>query len=138
MTNREVARALVKAGYLSEADVDAAATVLAHALTSAEAKQKKAAALDDEAYQHEMIAQAADLITDDEAISDYKDEASQVKTIEAAEKQVAADEAVVVAAEATMAAACNDAAAALLKAGLIDAANVDAVVGVIKKVWTVD
>ncbi|MDH3674856.1 MAG: hypothetical protein OES12_05115 [Anaerolineae bacterium] len=123
----EVSRALVRAGYLSEADVDAAAKVLAHALTTADANKKKAAALDDEAHQHDMIAQAADLITDDEAISDYQDEGVQVQTIEAAEKQLAADEAVI-------AGICSEAAAALLQAGLIEAANVDAAAGVIKKV----
>jgi hypothetical protein len=125
----EVARALVKAGYLSEADVGAATKVLAQMLTTADAKQKKAAALDDEAQQHDMIAQAADLITDDEPISDYQDEGVQIKTIDEAENQLTADEAVI-------AGICNEAATALLKAGLIDAANVDAAAGVIKQAWS--
>ena len=129
-TNVEVAHALVKAGYLSQADVDAAAKVLASALTTSDAKQKKAAALADETKQHEMIAQAADLITDDEPISDYQDEGVQVQTIEAAENQLTADEAVI-------AGVYHAAAAALLAAGLIDAANVDAATGVIKQAWTV-
>jgi len=134
-TYMEVARDLVKAGYLSDADVDAAAKVLAYTLVStADKKNKKAVALADEVHQHEMIAQAADLITDDEAISDYKDEEVQIRTIEEAEKQLIADEAVVAAATATTAGARHDAAMALLSTGLIDAANVNAVVGLIKKV----
>jgi hypothetical protein len=124
----DVAQTLVRAGYLSEADVDAAAKVLVQVLTTADAKKKKAAVLADEAHQHDMIAQAADLITDDEPISDYQDEGVQVQTIEAAEKQLTADEAVI-------AGVYRDAAAALLAAGLIDAAKVDAAAGVIKKAW---
>jgi hypothetical protein len=127
-TDVEAARALVKAGYLSNADIDAAARVLAPALTTPDAQQMKAAAQADEAQQHDTIAQAADLITDDEPISDYQDEGVQVQTIETAEKQITADEAVI-------AGICNQAAAALLTAGLIDAANVDAAVGVIKQSW---
>ena len=45
-----------------------------------------------------------------------------------------ADEAVVATAEATIAGMYDDAAAALLKAGLVDAANVEAVAAVIEKV----
>ena len=132
----EVAEALIKAGYLSDADLDAAVLVLAHVLkTATKAKKMKAVALADEAHQREMIVQAADLITDDEAIHDYTDERVQIRTIEAAEKQLTADEAVVTAADATIVGMYDDAAAALLRAGLIDAANVDAVVKVIKKVW---
>jgi hypothetical protein len=131
----EVIQALIKAGYLSDADVDAATKVLAHAsITTTAAEKKKAVALADKAYQHEMIAQAADLITDDKAISDYEDEGIQIKTIEEAEKQLTGDEAAVAAAEAKIAGAYHDAAAALVTAGLIDAADVDAVVEVIKKV----
>ena len=129
-----IVQALIRAGYLSETDVDAAMKVLAHAsITTTAAKKKKAAALADKAYQHEMLAQAADLITDDEVISDYEDEEAQIKAIEAAEEQLTADEVAVAAAEATITSAYHDAAAALVNAGLIDAANVDAVVGVIKK-----
>jgi hypothetical protein len=131
----EVAQALIKAGYLSDADLDAAVLVLAHVLTTvAKAKKMKAVALADEAHQHEMIAQAADLITDDEAIRDYADEGVQVRTIEAAEKQLTADEAVVAAAEATIVGTYDEAAAALSRAGLIDAAEVDAVAAMIEKV----
>jgi hypothetical protein len=131
----EVVRALVRAGYLSDADVDAATKALTYVLImTTAAKKKKAVALADKAHQHEMIAQAADLITDDEVISDYEDEEVQIKTIEEAEELLTADEAAVTAAEATITGAFHDAAAALVMAGLIDAANVDAVVGVIKKV----
>jgi len=134
-TYTEVAQALIEAGYLSDADLDAAVLVLAHVLiTATKAKKMKAVALADEAHQHEMMAQAADLITDDEAIRDYADEEIQIRAIETAEEQLTADKAVVAAAEATIVGVYDDAAAALLRAGLIDAANVDAVVGVIKKV----
>lgn len=134
-TYTEVARALIEAGYLSDADLDAAVLVLAHVLkTATKAKKMKAVALADEAHQHEMIAQAADLITDDEVIRDYADEGIQIRTIEAAQKQLTADEAVVATAEATIAGMYDDAAAALSRAGLIDAANVDAVAAVIEKV----
>lgn len=135
-TYMEVVQALIKAGYLNDTDVDAATKVLVHAsiATTTSAKKTKAAALADKAYQHEMIAQAADLITDDEVISDYEDEEDQIKTIEEAEEQLTADEATVTAAEATITGVYHDAAAALMTAGLIDAANVEAVVGVIKKV----
>lgn len=131
----EIVEALIKARYLSNTDLDNATEVLAHVpITNSDAQNKKAVALTDEVYQYEMIRQADELIADDEVINAYEDEALQIKTIEAAVGQIIEDESEIVAAEVAIASAYHDVAAALVGAGLIDAANVEAVVGVIQKV----
>ena len=57
-TYAEVAGALVRAGYLTDADLEAAAAVLADALVVADAEDMIDTALDDEAYQESMVIEA--------------------------------------------------------------------------------
>jgi hypothetical protein len=134
----KVAQALVTAGYLSETDVEAAAAVLADGLTVASAQDAKAAALADEDYQEDVIADAAGLAQDDAWDGDYQDAAYQQDRITNAEAQQAADEEILAAAQGSVAAAYADAAAALVTAELIDEANLEAVAGVIADVWIVE
>jgi len=133
----EVLQALVAAGYLSDADVEAAAAVLADALVAAGAEAAKVAALEDEAFQEDVIAAALDLAELDAEADDFEDAAIQGEIIEEAEKLESDDEAIIADAEATIAAAYADAAAALVSAELIDEAEADAVAGVIADVWVV-
>ena len=127
----EVAQALVTAGYLSEADVDAAVDVLADALLVSDAEEAKGDALDDLAYQERVISEAE--------VSAYGDGDAAVEedVIEGALDLEDEDETAIAGAEDTIAAAYNDAAASLLAAELIDEDNLDVVVGVITEVWVV-
>jgi hypothetical protein len=134
----EVSQALVTAGYLSDADVEAAAAVLADALVVAEAEDAEAAALDDEVFQEDVIAAAEDLADLDVDAGDFEDLAIQQEIIGDAEDEEFDDEAIIAGAEATIATAYADAAAALVAAELIDEAEADAVAGVITDVWVVD
>jgi len=134
----EVAQGLVTAGYLSDADVEAAAAVLADTLVVAEAQDAEAAALDDVAFQEEVIAAAKNLANLDVTAGDFEDFAIQQEIIDEAEDLELEDEAIIAAAEATIAAAYADAAAALVAAELIDAAYVDDVADAIADVWVVE
>jgi hypothetical protein len=128
----EVAQALVTAGYLSDADVDAAAEVLADALVVTDAEEAEAEARDDLAYQEQVITSA------EANAYGSQDKGVQEDVIEGAIERGDEDEATIEEAEDTIAAAYNDAAAALLEAELIDEANLDDVVGVITEVWVED
>jgi hypothetical protein len=136
--NVEVARALVRAGYVSDADVDVAASVLEDALVIESAQDAVAEALADEAYQEGLIADAEAMANLDAEMGTYEDEEMDMETIEDAQVRVDADEGVVANAQNWMAAAYRDAAAALLAAELIDEANADAVADAIADVWVVD
>ena len=136
--NVEVARALVTAGYVSDADVDAAAGVLEDALVAEAAQDAVAQALADEAYQEGLIADAEAMADLDAEMGDYEDEEIDMETIEDAQARVDADEGVIANAENWMAAAYRGAAAALLAAELIDEANLDDVADAIAEAWVVD
>ena len=137
-TYLEVARALVTAEYVSGADVEAAAAVLADALVVADAEDAEAAALEDEAFQEDVIAAALDLIKLDGEADDIEDAAIQGEIIQEAQELRSQDEAIIADAEDTIAAAYADAAAALVAAELVDEADLEAVAGVIADVWVVD
>ena len=136
--NTEVARALVRAGYVSDADVEAAEAVLGDALMVEAAQDAVAQALADEAYQEGLIADAEAMADLDAEMGDYEDEEIDMETIEDAQARVDADEGVIANAENWMAAAYRDAAAVLLAAELIDEANVDDVADAIAEAWVVD
>ena len=134
----EVAQGLVTAGYLSDADIEAAAAVLADALAVAEAQDAEAAARADIAFQEDVIAAAKDLADMDVTAGDFEDFAIQGEIIEEAQGLEVEDEAIIADAQATIAAAYADAAAALVAAELIDTADADAVADAIADVWVVD
>jgi hypothetical protein len=123
---------------VSDADVEAAAALLADALVVADAEDAKAAALDDAIHQDEVMADAIGLADDDALVGNYSDKAIGEDVVADAEERKAEDEAAIAEAEDTIGAAYDDAAAALAVAGLVDAANVDAVAGVIADAWVVD
>ena len=137
-TYAEVAGALVRAGYLTDADLEAAAAVLADALVVADAEDMIDAALDDKAYQESMVIEAEKWSDENAAAGDFKGADIDDEVIAIAEDQQLEDEAIVIEAEATIAATYTDAAAALLTAELIDEANLDAVAAAIDDAWVVE
>ncbi len=134
----EVAQALVAAGYLTDADVEAAAMVLTDALRIEQAKIEQTYALEDEAAQQELIAGLQIEASTDAAIGDYVGAQVAQDRIEKARAEEAEDEAIIEETGATIASAYDDAAAALLAAELIDEANLDVVAGVITDAWIVE
>lgn len=96
----EVAQGLVTAGYLNDADVEAAA-------------------VEDVAFQEDVIAAAKNLANLDVTAGNFEDFAIQQEIIDEAEDLEIEDEAIIADAEATIAAAYADAAAALVAADII-------------------
>ncbi len=137
-TTVEVANALVSAGYLTDAEVEAAAAVLADALVVADAEETIDAALDDEAYQEGVIVEAEERSDEDAAVLDFEDADIEDGVIAEAEDREVVDEQIIAEAEDTIAVAYSDAAAALLAAELIDEADLDDVAEAIADVWVVD
>jgi hypothetical protein len=138
VTNAEVAQALVTAGYLTDADLDAAAVVLADSLVVEEAQREEADALKDEAAQQELIAGLTIEASTEGAIGDFVGQQVAEGEIAKARAEQDEDEAIIEDAQATIAYAYSDAAAALLAAELIDEANLDDVAAVIAGVWIVE
>ena len=135
-TYAEIAQALADAGYLSNADLDAAAMILADALVVEEAEAIEAAAIEDHVDQEDLIAEAEVWASENAAVGDFESAEIDGEIIADAGEQELDDEDTVIAAEAVIAAAYSDAAAALLAAELIDEANLEVVAGVITEVWT--
>jgi hypothetical protein len=134
----EVAGALVSAGYLTDTDVEAAATVLADALVVAGAEGTIDAALDDEAYQEGVVIEAEERSDEDAAVLDFKGADIDDDLIAVAEDQEQTDETIIAEAEEVIDSAYTDAAAALLAAELIDEANAEAVAAMIADTWVVE
>lgn len=134
----EVAQALVSSGYLSEADIEAAADVLEDALIIADDEELQDAAADDYSTQEDIVAEAEVWESEDAAIGDYDSMEDDEDIIENALDQAEIDKEVMVAAEAEIDAAYLDAASALLAAKLVDEANRDAVAAIIADIWVVE
>jgi hypothetical protein len=134
----EVAQALVSAGYLSEADIEAAADVLDDALIIADAEEWQEAAADDYAEQEDLVAEAEVWANEDEATGDYELMEDDEDIIEDALDREEIDKEIMIETEAEIAVAYLDAASALLAAELIDEANLRAAAAVIADTWVVD
>jgi len=134
----EVAQALVSAGYLSEADIEAAADVLEDALIIADAEDVQDAASDDYSTQEDIVAKVENWVVDDANAGNNDDLEIDAAIIEGALEQEEIDKDIMVAAETEIAAAYLDAASALLAAELIDEANQQAVAAVIADIWSAD
>lgn len=134
----EVAEALVTAGYLTEADLAAAADVLADVLIVEAAEEVEAEAMDDYSDQEDLIAEAEVWEAEDDLAGDSEGADLDDDIIVDAEIQKAIDKEVVLESEAVIAAAYLDAAAALLAAKLIDEADLSPVAAVITDVWVVE
>ncbi len=130
-TYDEISQALVSAGYLTEADLEAAADILADALIVEVAEEIEAEAMDDYTDQEDLIAEAEVWEAEDALEGDIEGAILDDDILADAEIQKEIDEEVVLEAEAVIDAACLDAAAALLAAELIDEANLDAIVAMI-------
>jgi len=132
MTNYvDIAAALVSAGYLTEADLDAAADILADALIVEVAEEAEADAMDDYSDQEDLIAETEVWEAEDAVAGDIEGAVLDDEITADAEIQKEIDKEVVLEAEAEIDAACIDAGAALLAAELIDEANLEAIVAMI-------
>ena len=123
----DLAQALVDAGYVSEADIQAAADILADALVIEAAEEAEADAMDDYGDQEDTIAEAEVWAAEDVAEGDFESLAIDKDIVDDAAEQALDDRDTVIAAEAVIDAAYTDAAAALLAAAIIDEANAEAV-----------
>ena len=134
----EVAQALVSSGYLSDADIQAAAAVLEDALFVQAAEEAQDAAADDYSTQEDIVAEVENWESEDAESGDFDALDDDEDIIEEAIEKELEDEDVMVAAEDVIEAAYLDAAAALLSAELIDEANLDDVAALIAAVWVVE
>jgi len=134
----EVAQALVAAGYLSEADIEAAVDVLEDALIIAEAEDAQDAASDDYSVQEDIVAEVENWAVEDAVAGNIDDLEGDEAIIEDALEQEEIDKGLMVEAETVIASAYLDAASALLEAELIDEANQQAVAGLISDTWVVE
>lgn len=122
-----LAKALADAGYVSDADIQAAAAVLADALIVAVAEEIEAEAMDDYNEQEDLVAEAEVWAAEDAAAGDIEMVEIDKQIIDDAATQALDDRDTVIAAEAVIDAAYADAAASLLAAAIIDEANAEAV-----------
>jgi hypothetical protein len=134
----EVSQALASAGYLSEADIEAAADVLEDALIIEEAEDAQEAASQDYSTQEDIVAEVENWASEDAKAGDFDGLEADQEIIQDAVAQEDVDKDVMATGEAVIAAAYLDAASALLAAELIDEANLQAVAGVISDTWVVD
>jgi hypothetical protein len=134
----EVAQAMVSAGYLSEADIEAAVDVLEDALIIAEAEALQEAASEDYSTQEDIVAEVENWAVEDAVAGNIVDLEGDEAIIEDALEQEEIDKGLMVEAETVIASAYLDAASALLEAELIDEANQQAVAGLISDTWVVE
>jgi hypothetical protein len=134
----EVSQALVSAGYLSEADIQAAADVLEDALIIAESEDVQDAASQDYSTQENIVAEVENWASEDAKAGDFAGLEADQEIIQDALAQENVDKDIMATGEAVIAAAYLDAASALLAAELIDEANLQAVAGVISDTWVMD
>lgn len=123
----ELAQALADAGYVSDADIQAAVDILTDALIIEAAEAVEAEAMDDYNEQEDLIAKAENWVAEDAVAGDVEMAEIDTDIIVDAADQAMADRDTVIIAEAVIDAAYEDAAAALLAAEIIDAVNVTAV-----------
>ena len=123
----DIAHALVSSGYLSEADIEAAADVLEDALVIADANEWQDAAANDYSTQKDIVAEVEVWESEDATIGDLDSMEDDEDIIEDALDQAEIDKEIMVEAQAEIDAAYLDAASALLAAELIDAVNRDVV-----------
>lgn len=126
-THFELAQALANAGYVSDADIQAAADILMDALIIEAAEEVEAEAMDDYNKQEDLIAKVANWAAEDAVAGDFESVEIDLDIIEDAAEQAMGDRDTVIIAEVVIDAAYTDAAAALLAAAIIDEANAEAV-----------
>jgi hypothetical protein len=137
-TTVEVAKALVTAGYLTDADLEAAANILADTLIIEAVEDDEAGAMDDYSDQEDLIAEAEVWQAEDALAGDFEGTSQDADILADAEIQKEIDKEVVKESETLIAAANRDAAAALVAAKLIDEANLSQVTAAIADVWMIE
>ena len=104
-TYLELAQALVDAGYVSDADIRAAADILADALIVEAAEEVEAEAMDDYSDQEDLISEAQVWAAEDAAEGDFESTAIDKDIVDDAVEQALEDRDTVIAAEAVIDAA---------------------------------
>ena len=137
-THGELAQAFVVAGLLRQADVDAAAGILAATLVIDEAKSAAAAAITDMYDQEDVKQEAAVWAEEDSTAGDWDGVDDDADIIDKAEERELADQDILTAAGDEIAATFSDATAALIAARLVDETDYDAAVELIRDIWVVD
>jgi hypothetical protein len=130
-TYEEIARALVSAGYLSDADTEAAVIVLEDILKVEAAEDAQDAAADDYSTQEDIVAEVENWAAEDALTGDYDDLEEDEDIIEDALEDEANDMDTMAASEAEIAYANREAASALVAAELIDEADLESVAAAI-------
>jgi predicted P-loop ATPase/GTPase len=135
-TYQAAAQALVAAGFLDKAGLDAATAILANKLIAADVRYsaQMAAAQADEVRQEEVMADATAAIVESDKIRDFEDEALERKVIAAAAAQKQMHEAIVEPAQQARAQAYREAAEALERTGFVVVEAIDDVAAVIAMV----
>ena len=123
----KLAQELANAGYVSDADIQAAADILTDAFVIDAAEAVEAEAMDDYNKQEDLIAKAENWVAEDAVAGDVELAEIDTDIIVDAADQAMTDRDTVLAAEVVIEAAYEDAAAALLAAEIIDEANAAAV-----------
>jgi membrane-bound lytic murein transglycosylase B len=136
----ELAQALVRAGFLSESNVQAATDVLAKHLEReiAEADDTKTFAKNDLAYQQRVIQDAEEMAEEDISMGDVGDRFIQAEIIDSAHALADKDKQLIERASEELAGAFKDATHALAADGLIDAANLKTATAVLADAWEAD
>jgi hypothetical protein len=137
-THLDLAQALVAAGYVSNADIQAAADILADALIIEAVEEAEAEAMDDYSEQEDVIAEAEVTAAEDAAEGDFDMVDVDEDIMDDTAEQAMEDRDTVAAAEAVVDAAHRDAAAALLAAELIDGAETEAVAALLADLSAAD
>ena len=127
----EVARALVSAGYLSDADIEAAVSVLEDKLKVEAAEDVQDAAADDYSTQEDIVAEVENWAVEDASTGDYDDLEDDEDIIEDALEQEAIDKDTMALSAEEIANANLEAASALVAAALIDEADLEPVAAAI-------
>jgi len=131
----EIILALVSAGYLQEANSEAAKPILTAALWDDTAITARMAALGDENQQEQMISGAREYAEQDTVVGDKNEMGVDQSIIQDAIDKEEVDEATRRHAEKKIAAACKSAAKSLAHARLIDRSKMKVVAGLIQKTW---
>lgn len=135
-TTREVAEALVTAGYLGQEDIELAAASMTEALHRADlAADVAARALEDETQQEEMIASASEAIVEFDEMMEFEYESIERDIIAEAAAREHEDEEIVETEEEEMVHAYTEAAGSLVAAGLIDSSDASDAAAVIAETW---
>lgn len=136
-TYKELAQALVSAGYLSKKDVKKATAVLAENLDVADAEDTKTFAIKDLAYQKKVVDHAEEMAEEDLSMGDIGDRFIQAGVIESAAALAAKDAKLLKRADEELLVAFKNASGELLTARLIKKSDVEAAAVAMADAWEI-